>query len=71
MPVDEDVEIDISDRPEDDPAFIDVNDEEEEDFDNGLDYEDEMNSRGSMDFEETPNEFSDEQFGTPTTDEAP
>ena len=30
MPVDEDVEIDISDRPEDDPAFIDVNDEEEE-----------------------------------------
>jgi len=30
MPVDEDVEIDISDRPEDDPAFIDVNDDEEE-----------------------------------------
>ena len=30
MPVDEDVEIDISDRPEDDPDFIDVNDEEEE-----------------------------------------
>ena len=48
-----------------------ANDEEEEDFDNGLDYEDEMNSRGSMDFEETPNEFSDEQVGTPTTDEAP
>ena len=30
MPVDEDVEIDISDRPEDDPDFIDVSDEEEE-----------------------------------------
>ena len=30
MPVDEDVEIGISDRPEDDPAFIDVNDDEVE-----------------------------------------
>ena len=30
MPVDEDVEFDISDRPEDDPDVFDVNDEEEE-----------------------------------------